>query len=76
VYYLRNEKKEHTAHRDGIIEFVRSSQPEHVKKGYRTPSGLTSLLSNLKNDVSLEKDLIDYLASERKRNTIQRLLDV
>jgi len=23
VYYLRNEKKDHTAHRDGIIEFVR-----------------------------------------------------
>jgi len=32
VYYLKTEKKEHTAHRDGIIEFVRSSQPEHVKK--------------------------------------------
>jgi hypothetical protein len=45
VHYLRNEKKEHTAHRDGIIEFVRSSQPEHVKKGYRTPPGITSLLS-------------------------------
>ena len=27
VYYLRNEKKEHTARRDEIIEFVRSSQP-------------------------------------------------
>ena len=97
VYYLRNEKKEHTAHRDGIIEFVRSSQPEHVKEGYRTPPGLTSLMSKLKKEgvlsteglekgyytlaeefdekkgedveippysVSLEKDLINYLASD------------
>ena len=96
VYYLRNEKKEHTAHRDAIIEFVRSSQPEHVKKGYRTPSGLTALMSKLKKEgvlsteglekgyytlaeefdeeegnieippysVSLEKDLINYLASD------------
>ena len=96
VYYLRNEKKEHTAHRDGIIEYVRSSQPEHVKKGRRTPPGLTSLLSKLKKEgvlsteglekgyytlaeefdeegenieippysVSLEKDLINYLASD------------
>ena len=50
VYYLRNEKKEHTAHRDAIIEFVRSSQPEHVKEGYRTPPGLTSLMSKLKKE--------------------------
>lgn len=96
VYYLRNEKKEHTAHRDGIIEYVRSSQPEHVKKGRRTPPGLTSLLSKLKKEgvlsteglekgyytlaeefdeegenieippysVSLEKDLINYLARD------------
>jgi hypothetical protein len=97
VYYLRNKKKEHTAHRDAIIEFVRSSQPEHVKKGYRTPSGLTSLMSKLKKEgilstdglekgyyalaeefgeeegenieippysVSLEKDLMNYLASD------------
>jgi hypothetical protein len=95
VYYLRNEKKDHTAHRDGIIEFVRSSQPEHVKKGLRTRSGLTSLLNKLKKEgvlsteglekghyglaeefeeeadveippysVSLEKDLINYLASD------------
>ena len=96
VYYLRNEKKEHTAHRDGIIEYVRSSQPEHVKKGRRTPPGLTSLLNKLKKEgilsteglekgyytlaeefeeekedveispysVSLEKDLINYLASD------------
>jgi hypothetical protein len=48
VYYLRNEKKEHTAHRDAIIEFIRSSQSEHVKKGYRTPSGLTSLMRKRK----------------------------
>ncbi|MFZ2070907.1 MAG: endonuclease NucS domain-containing protein [Halobacteriota archaeon] len=96
VYYLRNEKKEHTAHRDAIIDFIRSSQPEHVKKGYRTPSGLTSYLNKLKKEgilsteglekgyyalaeefedeeeaveippysVSLEKDLINYLASD------------
>ena len=25
VYYLKTEKKEHTAHRDEIIEYVRSS---------------------------------------------------
>jgi len=25
-YYFKNEKKEHTAHRDEIIEFVRSSR--------------------------------------------------
>ena len=97
VYYLRNEKKEHTAHRDAIIEYVRSSQPEHVKEGYRTPLGITTLLSKLKKEgflsteglekgyyalaeefgeeegenieippysVSLEKDLINYLASD------------
>ena len=97
VYYLKTEKEEHTAHRDGIIEFVRSSQPEHVKKGLRTRSGITSLLSKLKKEgvlsteglekghyalaeefdekreedmgiqhysVSLEKDLINYLASD------------
>jgi hypothetical protein len=97
VYYLRNEKKEHTAHRDAIIEFIRSSQPKRVKKGYRTPSGLTSFMSKLKREgflsteglekgyyalaeefeeeededveippysVSLEKDLINYLASD------------
>jgi len=95
VYYLKNEKEEHTAHRDGIIEYVRNSQPEQVKKGYRTPSGITSLLSKLKKEgilsteglengyyalaeefvgeedieipsysVSLEKDLINYLASD------------
>jgi len=95
VHYLRNEKKEHTAHRDGIIEYVRSSQPEHVKEGYRTPPGITSLLSKLKKEgvlsteglekgyytlaeefeeeedleipsysVSLEKDLINCLASD------------
>jgi hypothetical protein len=94
VYYLRNEKKEHTAHRDVIIEYVRSSQPEHVKKGYRTPIGITSYLSkpqkegvlsteglekgyyslteefgeedveNPSYSVSLEKDLINYLASD------------
>ncbi len=50
VCYLRNEKKEHTAHNDAIIEYVRCSQPEHVKKGYRTPSGLTSLMSKLKRE--------------------------
>jgi len=50
VYYLRNEKKEHTAHRDGIIEFVRNNQPEHVKKGYRTPTGITSYLNKLKKE--------------------------
>ncbi|MGB2842227.1 MAG: endonuclease NucS domain-containing protein [Halobacteriota archaeon] len=96
VHYLKTEKKEHTAHRDAIIEFVRNSQPEHVKKGFRTPSGLTSLLNKLKKEgilsteglekgyyalaeefeeegenieippysVSLEKDLINYLASD------------
>ena len=51
VYYLRNEKKEHTAHRDAIIEYVRSSQPEHVKEGNRTPLGITTLLSKLKKKV-------------------------
>ncbi len=50
VYYLRTEKKEHTAHRDAIIEFVRSSQLEHVKEGYRTPLGIISLLSKLKKE--------------------------
>ena len=55
VYYLRNEKKEHTAHRDAIIEFVRSSQPEHVKEGYRTPPRLTSLLSKLKKEGKRER---------------------
>ncbi len=94
VYYLKNEKKEHTAHRDAIIEYVRRSQPEHVKKGYRTATGITSYLNKLKKEgilsteglekgyyalaeefeeevdaevppysVSLEKDLVNYLAS-------------
>ena len=50
VYYLRNEKKDHTAHSDEIIDYVRSSQPEPVKKGLRTYSGLTSYISQLKNE--------------------------
>ena len=58
VYYLRNEKKDHMAHRDAIIEYVRSSQPEHLKDGYRTPLGITTLLSKLKKKVFyLPKDL-------------------
>ncbi|NQE44660.1 Endonuclease NucS [ANME-1 cluster archaeon GoMg2] len=97
VFYLKTEKKDHTAHRDGIIEYVRRSQPEHVKKGYRTATGITSYLNKLKKEgilsteglekgyyalagefdeeeeenieipsysVSLEKDLINYLASD------------
>ena len=48
VYYLKTEKKDHTAHRNAIIEYVRGSQPKQVKKGYRTPTGITSLLSKLK----------------------------
>ena len=97
VYYLKTEKKEHTAHRDEIIEYVRSSQPEHIKKGYRTATGITLLMSKLKKEgilstdglekgyyalaeefgeeegenieippysVRLEKDLINYLASD------------
>jgi hypothetical protein len=48
MYYLRNEKKDPMVHRDAIIKFIRSNQPKHVKKRYRTPSGLTSLLSKLK----------------------------
>ena len=50
VYYLKTEKKEHTAHRDEIIEYIRSSQPEHVKKGYRTATGITSYLNKLKKE--------------------------
>ena len=50
VYYLKTEKKEHTAHRDEIIEYVRSSQPEHIKKGYRTATGITSYLNKLKKE--------------------------
>ena len=56
VYYLRSEKKDHMAHRDAIIEYVRSSQPEYVKKGYRTPSGLTSLMSKLKKEGILSSE--------------------
>jgi|GEM_PF-6441216 len=48
VYYLKNEKGEHIAHKNEIIEYVRSSQPEHVSKGLRTPSGITSYLNKLK----------------------------
>ena len=50
VYYLKTEKKEHTAHRDEIIEYVRSSQPEHIKKGYRTATGIISYLNKLKKE--------------------------
>ncbi|KAF5416821.1 MAG: Endonuclease NucS [Candidatus Methanogaster sp.] len=50
LHYLKSEKKEHTAHRGEIIEYVRSSQPEHVKKGYRTPTGITSYLTKLKKE--------------------------
>ena len=50
VYYQINEKKDHMAHRDAIIEYVRSNQPEHVKKGYRTPTGITSLMNKLKRE--------------------------
>ena len=93
-HYLKSEKKEHTAHRDEIIEYIRSSQPEHVKKGYRTPTGIASYLTKLKKEgvlstagleegeytlsedfeeekgdlppysVSLEKDLVNYLAND------------
>ena len=96
LHYLTNERNEHTAHRDEIIEYIRSSQPEHVKKGYRTPTGITSYLTKLKKEgvlstvglekgnytlseefeeekedippysVSLEKDLANYLASDRR----------
>lgn len=48
VYYLKNVKSEHTAHRDEIIEYVRSNHPEHVRKGLRTPAGITSYLNKLK----------------------------
>jgi hypothetical protein len=50
VYYLKTEKKDHMAHSDEIIDFVRRSQPEQVKKGLRTYSGLTSYISQLKNE--------------------------
>ena len=30
VYYLKTEKKDHTAHNDEIIDYVRRSQPEPV----------------------------------------------
>ena len=50
LYYLKSEKKEHTAHRDEIIEYIRSSQPEHVKKGYRTSTGIASYLTKLKKE--------------------------
>ncbi|MFV9677994.1 MAG: hypothetical protein ACNYVW_10150 [Methanosarcinales archaeon] len=36
VYYLKTEKKDHTAHSDEIIDYVRNSQPEHVKNGSRS----------------------------------------
>lgn len=50
VYYLKTEKEDHMAHSDEIIDYVRSSQPEQVKKGLRTYSGLTSYISQLKNE--------------------------
>ena len=50
LHYLTNERNEHTAHRDEIIEYIRSSQPEHVKKGYRTPTGIASYLTKLKKE--------------------------
>jgi len=56
VYYLKTEKKDHTTHSDEIIDYVRGSQPEQVKKGLRTYSGLTSYLSQLKNKAILSTE--------------------
>ena len=56
LHYLTNEKNERTAHRDEIIEYIRSSQPEHVKKGYRTPSGIISYLTKLKKEGVLSNE--------------------
>ena len=67
LHYLTNERNEHTAHRDEIIEYVRSSQPGHVKKGYRTPSGITSYLNRLKKEGVLSTDGLEdgnYTLSE------------
>ena len=63
VYYLKTEKKEHTAHRDEIIEFVRSSQPEHIKEGYRTATGITLYRNKLKKKEKFwcQKQLRDSL---------------
>ena len=48
VYFLKNVKNDQTAHRDEIIEYIRSKQPEHVSKGLRTAAGITSYLNRLK----------------------------
>ena len=56
LHYLTNERNEHTAHRDEIIEYIRSSQPEHVKKELRTPSGITRYLNRLKKEGVLSTD--------------------
>lgn len=67
LHYLTNERNEHVAHRDEIIEYIRSSQPEHVKKGYRTPSGITSYLNRLKKEGVLSTDGLEegnYILSE------------
>nr|QNO49179.1 endonuclease NucS [Methanosarcinales archaeon ANME-2c ERB4] len=67
LHYLTNERNEHTAHRDEIIEYVRSSQPEHVKKGHRTSSGLTRFLTKLRKEGVLSTERLEdgnYTLSE------------
>ena len=69
LYYLENEKREHTAHRDKIIEYVRSTHPEHVSKGLRTPAGITSYLNKLKREGILFTEGLEkgfYGLAERK----------
>ena len=73
VYYLKSEKREHAAHKDEIIEYVRSSQPEHVRKGLRTPAGITSYLNKLKREGILSTEGLEkgfYGLAERGDNEI------
>ena len=48
LHHLKNKKMDHVAHRDEISEYVRSKQPQHVRKGLRTAAGVTSYLNKLR----------------------------
>jgi hypothetical protein len=70
IYYLKNEKEDHIAHKDEIIKYVQDTQSELVKKGLRTTKGLTTYLTQLKNDEILSIEGVEngYYTIPYQRN--------
>jgi hypothetical protein len=70
IYYLKNEKEDHIAHKDEIIKYVQDTQSELVKKGLRTTKGLTTYLTQLKNEgiLSIEGLENGYYTRPYQRN--------